>query len=126
MLYLGFFNYFDQSDPNDIRYCHFSAMVTAENPDAAVGSFEHLFRKSKEENAVLDGVSEIYFDSFIELAGVSSADAIAQWKGVKIGKVGSYSSISMAYPHYRGDDVNAYYWESDAQKGNSPAPFVTF
>lgn len=111
MLYLGNFSYNDTTDEAD-NYCLMPSLVEAENAEEALTKFADLFERLKRSSDLLEGASEIFLDSLVELEQVPTEAVLGQWQKI-VPAVDGLASVTAALPESDLDGAAAYGWGFD-------------
>lgn len=110
MLYLGNFSYNDNTSEED-NYCLMPCVVQAEDTDEALDKFATMFERIKTTSDLLEGASEIYLDSLVELEAPPEEAVLTQWQKIVPSQDG-LCSIAAALPETDLATANAYGWDS--------------
>ncbi|ADK67726.1 conserved hypothetical protein [Olsenella uli DSM 7084] len=119
MLYIGNFNYDDANDPAE-NYCLMPVVVSASNPEEALSKIADLFQHLRKTSDLLDGATEIYLDSLVELEGNPQDAVLTQWSKV-VPSADGLSLMSSVLPAAEGDEddtIEAYRWFGSEDKAS--------
>ena len=111
MLYIGNFNYDDANDSAE-NYCLMPVVVDASGPEEALSKIADLFQHLHENSDLLDGATEIYLDSLIELEESPKEAILTQWTKI-VPSMDGLSMVNSILPtEDEGEDgmVEAYSW----------------
>lgn len=113
MLYVGNFSYNDDKDQAN-NYCLMPCVVEADSADEALEKFASKFASVRAESDLLEGASEIYLDSLVELEGVPQDPVITQWQKI-VPAIDGLCSVTSELPDTSVDELaaSAYGWGED-------------
>lgn len=118
MLYIGNFNYDDANDPAE-NYCLMPVVVSASNPEEALSKIADLFQHLRKTSDLLDGATEIYLDSLVELEETPGRRAHTVVEGgAQRRRALLMSSVLPAAEGDEDDTIEAYRWFGSEDKAS--------